>query len=107
MYLAYNWVTKIRGVRREIREHIIEDALREKLSGIWRRNTETFFKLYFNYMLSCIDCELVNWCSYAISSDIDCWSNSPNYADSPYHYEFSYCLVYFSWINPHTSHICF
>jgi len=106
MYLAYNWVTKIRGVRR-IRERILGDALREKLSGIWRRNMETYFKLYFNYMPSCIDCELVNWSSYAISSDIDCWSNSPNYADSPYHYEFSYCLVYFSWINPHSSYICF
>jgi hypothetical protein len=106
MYLAYNWVTKIRGVRR-IRERILGDALREKLSGIWRRNMEMYFKLYFNYMPSCIDCELVNWSSYAISSDIDCWSNSPNYADSPYHYEFSYCLVYFSWINPQSSYICF
>ena len=93
MYLAYDWVTKIRGVGREIREHIIGDALREKLSDIWRRNMEMYFKLYFNYMPSCIDCELVNWCSYTISSDIDCWGNSPNCAHCPYHYKFSYCPV--------------
>jgi len=91
MYMAYTWSTIIRGVKRRIHEFIIGDALHENLADVWKRNYNMYFKLYFNYMPSCIDCELVNWCSYTLSSHVDCWGNIPNCAHCPYHYKFSYC----------------
>ena len=91
IYLAYTWTTIIRGVKRRIYAYIIGDALRESLKDIWRRFAPIYFKLYFNHMPSCIDCELVNWCSYTLSSEEDCWGNTPNCAHCPYHYRFSYC----------------
>jgi MoaA/NifB/PqqE/SkfB family radical SAM enzyme len=91
IYMAYDWVTIVRGIRRRIRAHIIGDALRESLLTIWRRNSKMYFKLYFNNMPSCLDCELVNWCSYTLSSEVDCWGNRPNCSHCPYLYRFSYC----------------
>jgi len=93
IYMAYNWATSIRGVKRRIKECVIGDALREGLLEVWRRNAEMYFKLCFNYMPSCIDCELVNWCSYTLSSEADCWGNRPNCAHCPYHYKLSYCPI--------------
>jgi MoaA/NifB/PqqE/SkfB family radical SAM enzyme len=93
IYMAYNWATSIRGVKRRIKEYVIGDALKESLLSIWRRNVEMYFKLYFNYMPSCMDCKLVDWCSYTLSSEVDCWSNRPNCAHCPYHYKFSYCPI--------------
>jgi hypothetical protein len=78
---------------RRIYEFVIRDALRESLRDVWRRNVEMVFKLYFNYMPSCIDCELVSWCGYTLSSEVDCWGNRPNRAHRPYHYRFSYCPI--------------
>jgi len=92
-YMAYSWVTDIRGVKRRIKEHVIGDALREDLLAVWRRNAEMYFKLCFNYMPSCVDCKLVNWCSYTLSSEADCWGNRPNCAHCPYHYKLSYCPI--------------
>lgn len=93
IYMAYSWLTSIRGVKRRIKEYIIGDALRESLLDVWRRNARMYFKLCFNYMPSCMDCELVNWCSYTLSSEADCWGNRPNCAHCPYHYKLSYCPI--------------
>jgi len=93
IYMAYTWTTKLRGVKREIREYIIGDALSESLLEIWKRNLDLHFRLYFNYMPSCLDCELVRYCSYTLSSEVDCWGNRPNCSHCPYHYKFSYCPV--------------
>jgi len=93
IYMAYTWTTIVRGVKRRIYEFVIGDALRESLRDVWRRNVEMVFKLYFNYMPSCIDCELVSWCGYTLSSEVDCWGNRPNCAHCPYHYRFSYCPI--------------
>jgi tungsten cofactor oxidoreducase radical SAM maturase len=91
IYMAYTWTTIISGVKRKIYEYILGDALNEDLREIWRKYNNMYFKLYFNYMPSCIDCELVNWCSYTLSSENDCWGNTPNCSHCPYHYRFSYC----------------
>jgi len=93
IYMAYSWVTDIGGVKRRIKECVIGDALRESLLNVWRRNAEMYFKLYFNYMPSCLDCKLVKWCSYTLSSEADCWGNRPNCAHCPYHYKLSYCPI--------------
>jgi hypothetical protein len=81
----------LREVKRSIHEFIIGDALHENLADVWKKNYNMYFKLHFNYMPSCIDCELVNWCSYTLSSHVDCWGNIPNCAHCPYHYKFFYC----------------
>lgn len=93
MYLAYTWRTRIMGVERDIREFILGDALRENIAEIWRRNTYMWFKLYFNYMPSCLDCNMVETCSYTKTSEVDCWGNVPNCAYCPYHYRLAYCPV--------------
>jgi MoaA/NifB/PqqE/SkfB family radical SAM enzyme len=91
IYMAYTWTTVLREVRRRIREFVIGDALSESLGEVWRRNTLMIFRLHFNYMPSCIDCELVNWCSYTLSSEVNCWGEEPNCSHCPYHYRLSYC----------------
>lgn len=93
MYLAYTWRTRIMGVERDIREFILGDALRENIAEIWRKNLYILFKLYFNYMPSCLDCNLVEICSYTKTSEVDCWGNVPNCAHCPYHYRLTYCPV--------------
>lgn len=93
IYMAYTWTTIYRGVKRIIQEYIIGDALNEKITEIWRRNIDMYFKLFFNYMPSCIDCELVKYCSYTLSTEFDCWGNKPNCSHCPYHYKSSYCPV--------------
>lgn len=91
MFLAYNWAVIIEGINRVVKENVIGDALKESLINVWRRNIQTYFKLSFNYMPSCLDCELRNWCSYTLTTEVDCWGNAPNCAFCPYHYKFSYC----------------
>ncbi len=91
MFLAHDWEVVLQGTRRRIREYVIGDALRESLVGVWRRHAKMYFKLYFNYMPSCLDCPLRNWCSYTLSTEVDCWGNEPNCSFCPYHYGFSYC----------------
>jgi len=93
IYMAYSWTTIYNGVKRRIQEYIIGDALREKIIDVWRRNKDLYFKLFFNYMPSCIDCELVKYCSYTLSTDTDCWGNKPNCSHCPYHYKSSYCPI--------------
>lgn len=93
LYLAHSWRTYVDGVPREIKEVIIGNALKERLTNIWTRHTLTYFKLFFNYMPSCLDCELKNWCSYTLSAESDCWGNTPNCAHCPYHYRLSYCPI--------------
>ncbi|MEM1803540.1 MAG: radical SAM protein [Desulfurococcaceae archaeon] len=91
LFLAYNWSIIIEDTKRAIREFVIGDALREDLCDIWRRNMNLYFKLFFNYMPSCLDCDLRKWCSYTLNTETDCWGNSPNCSFCPYHYKFSYC----------------
>ncbi|MEM4481947.1 MAG: radical SAM protein [Desulfurococcaceae archaeon] len=91
MYMAHSWHPILGGVKRTIKRVVIGDALRENIVYVWHKNANMIFKLYFNYMPSCIDCELVNWCSYTLSNEVDCWGNSPNCSHCPYHYRLSYC----------------
>ncbi|MEM3763279.1 MAG: hypothetical protein QW721_02585, partial [Desulfurococcaceae archaeon] len=86
-----NWSIIIEDTKRAVREFVIGDALREDLCDIWRRNMNLYFKLFFNYMPSCLDCDLRKWCSYTLNTETDCWGNSPNCSFCPYHYKFSYC----------------
>lgn len=91
MFLAYTWRAVIDGIKRDIFEHVIGDALSESLLDVWRRNAKMLFKLAFNHMPSCLDCTLRNWCSYTQSTGFDCWGNTPNCSFCPYHYKMSYC----------------
>lgn len=91
LFLAYSWNITVDRIRRRVSEYIIGDARAESLAEIWRRNYKMYFKLLFNYMPSCLDCTLKHWCSYTLSSDVDCWGNSPNCSFCPYYYKFSYC----------------
>lgn len=91
LFLSRNWTVIIEGTRRHIREYIVGDALREGLADVWKRIAKMYFKLYFNYMPSCLDCNLRNWCSYTLSTEADCWGNSPNCSFCPYHYRLTYC----------------
>ncbi|MEM0368272.1 MAG: radical SAM protein [Desulfurococcaceae archaeon] len=93
MFLAYNWDVLIENTTRSIREFIIGDALKESLSEIWRRQSNMIFKLSFNYMPSCLDCNLRRYCSYTLSTETDCWGNVPNCSFCPYNYKFSYCPI--------------
>lgn len=91
IYMAYSWESRIDNTKRSIREVIIGDALRERLVDIWWKNRDLLFKLYFNYMPSCLDCNLRYWCKYTMSNESDCWGNTPNCSFCPYHYKLSYC----------------
>ncbi|MEM1706275.1 MAG: radical SAM protein [Thermosphaera sp.] len=93
MFLAYSWDVVIEETKRSVREYLIGDALAESLLDIWRRNSKMFFKLSFNQMPSCLDCNLRGWCSYTLSTEADCWGNTPNCSFCPYHYKFSHCPV--------------
>lgn len=90
-FLAYSWSVVLDKTHRRIWEQVIGDALNEDIGDVWRRNFKVYFKLFFNYMPSCLDCNLRNYCSYTLSSEMDCYGNSPNCSFCPYHYKFSFC----------------
>lgn len=91
LFMAYSWETRIEGVRRRVRGYTIGNALRERLSGIWGRNGELYFKHFFRLMPTCLDCDLRTYCSYSADTEYDCWGNSPNCSHCPYYYKLSYC----------------
>lgn len=91
LFLAYSWSIMLDKTPRRVNEYIIGDAVRESIDDVWRRNYKLYFKLLFNYMPSCIDCSLKEYCSYTLSTESDCYGNSPNCSFCPYHYRFSYC----------------
>lgn len=93
MFLSRNWSVIIEETRRNIREYIVGDALNESLTEVWKRIMKAYFKLFFNYMPSCLDCKSRNWCSYTLSTEADCWGNTPNCSFCPYHYGLTYCPV--------------
>lgn len=91
LFLAYSWSIVLDNIPRRIDEHVIGDAISEDLKNVWHRNYKMYFKLLFNHMPSCLDCNLRKWCSYTLDTETDCYGNSPNCSFCPYHYKFSYC----------------
>jgi len=91
IYYSRNWRTRIMGVERRIGEVVIGDIVKESLRDIWSRYAGLYFRLYFTFIPSCLDCSLVDYCSLTMSNEGDCWGYTPTCAHCPYLYALSYC----------------
>lgn len=91
IYYSRNWRTRVMGVERRIREVVIGDITKEPLRDIWSRYAEIYFRLYFTFIPSCLDCNLVDYCALTMSNEGDCWGYTPTCAHCPYLYMLSYC----------------
>ncbi len=91
IYYSRSWRTRVMEVERRIREVVIGDITKESLRDIWSKYAELYFRLYFTFIPSCLDCSLVNYCALTMSNEGDCWGYTPTCAHCPYLYMLSYC----------------
>lgn len=93
MYYAWSWDTRILGIWRRIRAVTFGNIMEKPLIDIWRSPEYAAFRAraYIPLTPSCLDCELVQYCSFTHSNDSDCFGSSPTCAHCPYQHRLSYC----------------
>lgn len=93
LHYAHTYTMALYGVRREIKSVTFGDVKLKNILDIWR--DEEYVKFRFRtklgYLPSCLDCDLVDYCVYTMSNDMDCWGNSPTCAHCPFLYNLSSC----------------
>ncbi len=95
MFFSHKWKVFIQGIEREVYPVIFGDVVNTSLVDIWR--SEKYAKFRFRVLMrqfpSCLDCDLVNYCTFTLSNEHDCWGNSPSCAFCPFARNLAYCPV--------------
>lgn len=93
MYYAWSWETKVLGIWRKIRAVSFGNIKEKSLLNIWRSPEYAMFRAraYIPLTPSCLDCELVEYCSFTHSNESDCFGGSPTCAHCPYQHRLTYC----------------
>lgn len=91
-YYSRSWRTKVLGVTRDLSEVLLGRVGEMSITDIWRgKYADMFFRLYFNYLPSCLECPFMEGCRFTSTNEADCWGNTPNCAHCPYLHKLSYC----------------
>ncbi|MCC6022788.1 MAG: radical SAM protein [Desulfurococcaceae archaeon] len=93
IHYAHNWRYTFLGVDRYVYAVKFGDLRREGLIDIWRNSEYIRFRFRSTFFTqpSCLDCTLVNYCTYTINNMHDCWGNSPTCAHCPYSHNITRC----------------
>ncbi len=95
MYFAHEWTPTLYGISRRVNRVVFGRIDVEGLLGVWRSYEYVRFRysVRSGQMPSCLDCELVNYCSYTLENLFDCLGNSPSCASCPFAKNLSFCPV--------------
>jgi len=95
LFFSHNWKIYLQGIEREVESIIFGDLNNSKLLDIWRclEYVKFRFRVFMRQYPSCLDCELVEYCTFTISNRHDCWGNSPSCAFCPFARELVYCPI--------------
>ena len=94
MFFAHRLRICLKSVERNVNP-VILGSIDEGLSKLWRSRSwiELRFRVFFNHLPSCLDCDLAPYCEPTQSNDYDCWGNSPTCAFCPYLHRLAVCPI--------------
>ncbi len=79
----HNYPEYILGRKKQVKAFSFGNALKERLSDIWTKQSYVAFRYSVKNFLfpSCTDCPLRDACEYVKDTDADCWGNIPSCGD--------------------------
>ncbi|RLF66317.1 MAG: tungsten cofactor oxidoreductase radical SAM maturase [Thermoplasmata archaeon] len=93
--LSHNYVEYIMGRRKEVIMYSFGNVMERSLREIWTSKEYSLFryKVLTGLYPSCIDCKLRDFCDFAKSTSVDCWSNVPSCSECLWYHEIVTCPV--------------
>ncbi len=95
MFMSHGWKCYLQGIERTIVPVIYGNVIEKNIISIW--HDPTYYKFRFLVRMRqfpcCLDCELVQYCTFTTSNEHDCWGNSPSCAFCPFARKLAFCPV--------------
>ncbi|NPA99960.1 MAG: radical SAM protein [Crenarchaeota archaeon] len=95
MFMSHGWRCYLQGIERTISPVTYGDLSEDSIISVWRRPTYAKFRFLvkMRQFPCCLDCDLVQYCTFTLSNEHDCWGNSPSCAFCPFARKLAYCPV--------------
>ncbi len=93
MFMSHGWRLYLQGIERTITPVTYGDTSERNIVSIWRDATYAKFRFLvkMRQFPCCLDCDLVQYCTFTLSNEHDCWGNSPSCAFCPFARKLAYC----------------
>ncbi len=93
MYFAHSWRPTLYGIERRVDRVLFGKVGEDGVLGAWRSPDYVRFRFQVRAGMtpSCLDCELVNYCSYTLDGTTDCLGNTPSCAACPFAKNLVFC----------------
>ncbi|NPA69854.1 MAG: radical SAM protein [Crenarchaeota archaeon] len=93
MFMSHGWKLYLQGIERTVTPVIYGDVSENTIVDIWRSPIYAKFRFLvkMRQFPSCLDCDLVQYCTFTLSNEHDCWGNSPSCAFCPFARKLAYC----------------
>ncbi|NPA23499.1 MAG: radical SAM protein [Crenarchaeota archaeon] len=95
MFMSHGWRMYLQKIERTIVPVTYGDVSDRDIVDIWRDPEYSKFRFLvkMRQFPCCLDCELVQYCTFTLSNEHDCWGNSPSCAFCPFARKLAFCPV--------------